>query len=64
MPTYEMECKNCHTHWDMNVAYGSAIIYTNCPKCKSNKVKKVISLVPIMFRGKGFYRTDNPKGKK
>jgi len=33
-----------------------------CPRCQG-KARRIIHSVPIIFKGSGFYTTDNRKGK-
>jgi len=34
-----------------------------CPECKG-KARRVIHSIPVIFKGSGFYITDNRKDKK
>jgi putative FmdB family regulatory protein len=56
MPTYEYECKKCLHRFDLRQKFaehaGAA-----CPKCGSQS-QRLFSVVPIVFKGSGFYVTD------
>lgn len=57
MPTYDYECDRCgrFEHWQSITSEPLA----ECPKCGS-RVKRLISHnVGIIFKGSGFYCTDN-----
>jgi putative FmdB family regulatory protein len=58
MPTYEYECRDCHHQFELfqNI---TAKPITRCPKCKKNKVRRLIGRgAGIIFKGSGFYQTD------
>jgi putative FmdB family regulatory protein len=58
MPTYEYECTKCgHTFEAMQSI--SAKPLSRCPECKG-QVKRLISAgLGVIFKGSGFYTTDN-----
>ncbi|MBU4285820.1 MAG: zinc ribbon domain-containing protein [Verrucomicrobia bacterium] len=58
MPTYEYECRDCHHQFELfqNI---TAKPITRCPKCKKNKVRRLIGRgAGIIFKGSGFHQTD------
>lgn len=58
MPTYEYECEACGNHFDEFQAM-SAKPLRKCPKCKKNKLIRLIGAgAGIIFKGSGFYETD------
>jgi len=62
VPTYEYKCEKCgkFEHWQ-NITEDAL---TACPTCGS-PVKRLISRnVNIIFKGPGFYVTDNRSGGK
>lgn len=62
MPTYEYKCEQCgkFEHWQ-NITEDAL---AECPTCGS-PVKRLISRnVNIIFKGPGFYVTDNRSGGK
>jgi len=60
MPTYEYECNACHHHFDERQGFNDEPI-ARCPKCKGPS-QRVFHAVPIVFKGSGFYCTDNSHG--
>ena len=57
MPIYEHECEECHFRFELRKSFsedGGA----PCPQCGSN-ARHLFSPVPIIFKGSGFYITDN-----
>ncbi len=61
MPIYEYECGVCHFHFDRKQSFDEESV-AMCPKCQG-KARRVINSVPIIFKGSGFYTTDNRKGE-
>lgn len=59
MPTYEYECRNCLLRFEVKKRFsdnGASF----CPSCGAEG-HLVFSPVPIIFKGPGFYVTDNRK---
>jgi putative FmdB family regulatory protein len=61
MPTYEYRCKKCGEHLEVVQSFSDAPLKV-CPNCKG-QLQKVFSPVGIVFKGSGFYKTDNRHGK-
>jgi len=59
MPTYEYECKNCSERFEVRKRFSEEIACF-CPSCGS-EARQVFFSVPIIFKGPGFYVTDNRK---
>ncbi len=59
MPIYEYQCEECGVRFDRLQAMSSPPV-TTCPEC-SGMVHRVISSVGVIFKGSGFYVTDNRK---
>ncbi len=57
MPVYTYQCEECGVQFDAKQGFSDAPI-TVCPEC-SGPTHKVIGPVGVIFRGKGFYVTDN-----
>lgn len=60
MPIYEYECGLCHFHFERKQGFHEEPV-AMCPKCQG-KARRVLHSVPIIFKGSGFYTTDNRKG--
>ncbi len=59
MPIYVYRCSNCHKEVE-ELQHVSDPPLTTCPSCGTETMHKVISNVGIIFKGSGFYVTDNP----
>ena len=57
MPTYEYKCRECGINFDRFQHFGEEPLRV-CPEC-GGPVQRVIQPVGIIFKGKGFYVTDN-----
>ncbi len=57
MPTYEYKCKECGIVFERFQHFSEEPIRV-CPEC-NGPVYRVIHPVGIVFKGKGFYITDN-----
>ncbi len=60
MPTYEYECTKCRRHFERHQRITDAPIET-CPEC-GGQVRRVFYPVGVIFKGSGFYVTDNRRG--
>jgi len=60
VPIYEYECGLCHFHFERRQGFDEEPV-AMCPKCQG-KARRVLHSVPIIFKGSGFYTTDNRKG--
>jgi putative FmdB family regulatory protein len=60
MPTYEYECTSCGHQFEAFQKMSDTPL-SKCPRC-GKKVKRLISAgLGIIFKGSGFYTTDNKK---
>jgi len=57
MPTYQYKCKECSIVFERFQHFSDEPVKT-CPEC-GGPVRRVIQPVGIIFKGKGFYVTDN-----
>jgi putative FmdB family regulatory protein len=60
MPVYEYECEQCGVRFERLQRMADASL-TECPEC-SGHVHRVMQPVGVIFKGSGFYVTDN-KGR-
>jgi putative FmdB family regulatory protein len=60
MPIYEYECEQCGVRFERLQRMSDAAL-TDCPEC-SGHIHRVMQPVGIIFKGSGFYVTDN-KGR-
>lgn len=60
MPVYEYECKNCNTRFDKLQSITSEAL-TVCENCGGGPIRRVFQPVGIIFKGSGWYATDNRK---
>jgi putative FmdB family regulatory protein len=61
MPTYEYACVDCGTHVDVFQRISEDPL-TTCGAC-GGRLRKVFHPAGILFKGSGFYRTDNRPSK-
>ena len=64
MPTYTYKCENCGIRFDQYQKFSEEPLVI-CPECGESTLHKVYQPVGIVFKGKGFYATDNrsPSGQ-
>ncbi len=64
MPTYTYQCENCGIRFDQYQKFSDEPLII-CPECGEPALRKVYQPVGIVFKGKGFYATDNrsPSGQ-
>ena len=60
MPRYEYECSKGHQY--ERVEGFDAPTEQTCPKCGGSS-RRLISMPAVIFKGPGFYSTDNRKGQ-
>ncbi|MEL7626218.1 MAG: FmdB family zinc ribbon protein [Anaerolineaceae bacterium] len=65
MPVYSYVCDECGHQFDQFQHFTDDAL-TVCPNCCKVALRKVYTPVGIVFKGKGFYATDNrsPSGQK
>ena len=61
MPLYEYECRDCKNRFEIRQRIVEEPISV-CPTC-GGSCRRVIHPVGIVFKGSGFYVTDNRKGE-
>lgn len=65
MPIYTYRCENCGVQFDRRQHFSDDPL-TICPECQIESLRKVYLPVGIVFKGSGFYATDNrsPSGQE
>ncbi len=58
MPIYTYRCENCGIQFDRRQKFSDDPL-TICPECEAEALRKVYQPVGIVFKGSGFYATDN-----
>jgi len=58
MPVYTYRCEACGVQFERHQSFTDAPLKT-CPECRKKTLKKVITSTKIIFKGSGFYSTDN-----
>ena len=61
MPIYAYKCRTCEHQFEARQRFSDNPL-TECPVCNGD-IRRVISPVGIVFKGSGFYVTDNRNGK-
>ena len=57
MPVYEYECEQCGVRFERLQRMSEAAL-TDCPECGGH-IHRVMQPVGVIFKGSGFYVTDN-----
>lgn len=57
MPTYQYSCTDCDHAFDQAQSFSEDSL-TVCPECEG-RLRKIFNAVGVVFKGSGFYRTDN-----
>ena len=58
MPIYTYRCENCGVQFDRKQKFSDDPL-TTCTDCQTETLRKVYLPVGIVFKGSGFYATDN-----
>ena len=58
MPIYTYRCENCGVQFERRQKFTDDPL-KRCPECNKNTLRKVYLPVGIVFKGSGFYATDN-----
>lgn len=58
MPIYTYRCEHCGVQFDRRQKFTDDPL-TRCPECNQKTLRKVYQPVGIVFKGSGFYATDN-----
>lgn len=63
MPIYEYQCTNCAHKIEVLQKFSDEPL-KDCPECKRQDMKKLISAASFRLKGGGWYETDFKTGKK
>jgi putative FmdB family regulatory protein len=58
MPIYTYRCENCGVQFERQQSFNDEPL-KRCPECNKDKLRKVITPAGIVFKGSGWYITDN-----
>lgn len=58
MPVYTYRCEECGVQFEVSQRFSDEPL-TRCPECGESSLRKVYTPVGIVFKGSGFYATDN-----
>jgi len=61
MPIYTYRCKECDHEFEVRQRMTDDPL-TECPVCHG-EIRRVVNSVGVVFKGKGFYVTDNRSGQ-
>ena len=62
MPIYEYECGHCSYRFETKQGFDEEP-QAMCPQCQG-RARRIFHSTPVIFKGSGFYITDNRKGKE
>ena len=62
MPTYQYACTDCDHAFEQVQSFSEDSL-TTCPQCEG-RLRKIFNAVGVVFKGSGFYRTDNRADSK
>ncbi len=65
MPIYTYRCESCGVQFERRQHFSDEPLKI-CPECQTETLRKVYLPVGIVFKGSGFYATDNrsPSGRE
>ena len=58
MPTYEYQCNACKAVYELRQGFDAKTTH-KCEECGKGTAKRVLYAPPILFKGSGWYATDN-----
>jgi putative FmdB family regulatory protein len=61
MPTYEYECTKCGHTFEAFQSMSEKPL-SRCPECKGSVKRLIGGGLGVIFKGSGFYSTDNKRG--
>jgi putative FmdB family regulatory protein len=65
MAIYQYKCEKCGKTFEISANFGTDLgLHPECPFCKYPITKRVFSAPAVIYKGNGFYVTDNKKKKE
>ena len=58
MPSYTYRCENCDHQFDRHQGFSDNPL-KKCPNCSKYTLRRVYKPARVVFKGSGFYATDN-----
>lgn len=58
MPVYTYRCDSCGVEFERHQSFNDEPLKT-CPECRKKSLRRVITPTKVIFKGSGFYATDN-----
>jgi len=58
MLTYDYKCKSCRKEFTKKFHFNDNKTSVSCPFCHSRRTRQLFSVPEIIFKGPGFYITD------
>ena len=62
MPVYAYQCNECGVRFERRQSFNDEPVRV-CPECENSTVRRLIQPAGVIFKGSGFYSTDNRKSK-
>ena len=62
MPIYEYQCQACKKRYELQQSFSAETTHT-CEKCSKGIAKRILHPPTVVFKGSGFYVTDNKPGR-
>ncbi len=58
MPRYDYKCDSCRKKYELQQSFSAESSHV-CEKCGKGTAFRILSVPTVMFKGSGFYVTDN-----
>jgi putative FmdB family regulatory protein len=62
VPTYEYQCQSCKKRYELQQGFSAETSHV-CEKCGKGIAKRQLYAPTVVFKGSGFYATDNKPGR-
>ena len=62
MPIYEYQCPACKKRYELQQSFSAETTHS-CEKCGKGTAKRILHAPTVVFKGSGFYATDNKAGR-